>query len=182
MMGQRAVRQATSGPPSRQKSGQKSGEPEGSRQDSAGAGAGLDGAGNADQEDDPEATSVMGSVGDAIEEALGELSRVDTAASVWLPNRSANFVYYKVLVQGQESVCDVTCSLSLDLQVGLETKERQQYQAGLSEYATRPGNTCPPPWGNRLTLHDVVCLSRAATISISHDTVSQRRSPRMRPR
>ena len=28
--------------------------------------------------------------------AIGELSRVDTAASVWLPNRSANFQYYKV--------------------------------------------------------------------------------------
>lgn len=41
---------------------------------------------------------MMDSVGDAIEEALGELSRVDTAASVWLPNRSANFIYYKVHV------------------------------------------------------------------------------------
>ncbi|KAK9836266.1 hypothetical protein WJX81_000586 [Elliptochloris bilobata] len=44
---------------------------------------------------DPEKASMMESVGDAIEEALGELSRVDTAASVWLPNRSANFNYYK---------------------------------------------------------------------------------------
>ena len=97
-MGQRAARQASAGPPARQTSGQKSGEPEGSRQDSAGAGAGLDGAGggDAEREADPESTSMMDSVGDAIEEALGELSRVDTAASVWLPNRSANFVYYKV--------------------------------------------------------------------------------------
>ena len=99
-MGQRAARQASAGPPARQKSGQKSGEPEGSRQDSAGAGAGLDGAGGkaAERKKDPESTSMMDSVGDAIEEALGELSRVDTAASVWLPNRSANFIYYKVRV------------------------------------------------------------------------------------
>jgi hypothetical protein len=70
------------------------GRKEGSREDLAGGGAGLDGRDDADG-DDPARSSMMDSVGDAIEDALGELSRVDTAASVWLPNRSANFQYYK---------------------------------------------------------------------------------------
>lgn len=141
MMGQRAARQASSGPPTRQKSGQKLGEPEGSRQDSTGAGAGLDGAGakDAEREADPESTNMMDSVGDAIEEALGELSRVDTAASVWLPNRSANFIYYKVLVLGKESICISRCCL---MKAGLRHSpllHRLYYQASRSEcfWATR---------------------------------------------
>lgn len=137
-MGQRAARQASAGPPARQKSGQKSGEPEGSRQDSAGAGAGLDGAGAKDgeREADPESTSMMDSVGDAIEGALGELSRVDTAASVWLPNRSANFIYYKVPVLGRsQSVYEVLC---------YRLRKDARHEVKADESDTRPPRACTP--------------------------------------
>jgi len=45
-------------------------------------------------------------------DAIGELSRVDTAASVWLPNRSANFQYYKVKGRAWDCAASPSCMCS----------------------------------------------------------------------
>jgi len=107
VMGEKSLRkgEAASGYRRQRSDGRK----EHSREDLAGGGAGLDGKDDADG-DDPARSSMMDSVGDAIEDALGELSRVDTAASVWLPNRSANFQYYKARqASGMYAACSCAC-------------------------------------------------------------------------